>query len=99
MVEVAKAVHTSSCYFCKLFRRATGLTFTEYVVRVRLESVKEMLLKPHVRVSEAAYAAGFQSLSQFNRTFRRIEGESPSGYRDRLPAPPASPSHSTRRAA
>jgi AraC-like DNA-binding protein len=35
-------------------------------------------------VSEAAFEAGFQSLSQFNRVFHRIAGESPSIYRDRL---------------
>lgn len=43
-----------------------------------------LLLGPDKRVSEAAYEAGFQSLSQFNRVFRRIVGESPSAYRERL---------------
>ncbi|MBI3887401.1 MAG: helix-turn-helix domain-containing protein [Opitutae bacterium] len=82
LVEVARSVHVSAFYFCKLFKQSTGLTFTDYLARVRVESVKTMLLNPHLRVSEAAYAAGFQSLSQFNRVFRRIEGESPTVYRD-----------------
>jgi AraC-like DNA-binding protein len=51
---------------------------------VRVETVKQLLLNPHKRVSEAAYEAGFQSLSQFNRVFRRIVGEAPSDYRDGL---------------
>jgi AraC-like DNA-binding protein len=84
LVQVARAVNTSEFYFCKLFRKSTGLTFTDYVSRVRIESVKQLLLNPHKRVSEAAYEAGFQSLSQFNRVFRRIAGESPSVYRDKL---------------
>jgi AraC-like DNA-binding protein len=84
LVKVAQVVNMSAFYFCKMFRRATGLTFTDYVARVRIESVRQLLLNPHTRVSEAAYAAGFQSLSQFNRTFRRIAGEAPSTYRDRL---------------
>jgi AraC-like DNA-binding protein/ligand-binding sensor protein len=84
LVQVAKAVNTSPFYFCKLFRKSTGLTFTDYVARVRIESVKQALLNPHVRVSEAAFAAGFQSLSQFNRVFRRIAGEAPSLYREKL---------------
>jgi len=46
--------------------------------------VKQLLLNPHKRVSEAAYEAGFQSLSQFNRVFRRIAGEAPSTYREKL---------------
>ncbi len=82
--DVARAVNMSGFYFCKVFKRATGLTFTDYLARTRIESVKDMLLNPHVRVSEAAYACGFQSLSQFNRVFRRIAGEAPTSYRERL---------------
>jgi AraC-like DNA-binding protein/ligand-binding sensor protein len=82
--EVAQAVNMSAFYFCKSFKKVTGLTFTSYLARVRIEKVKNLLLDPNRRVSEAAYEAGFQSLSQFNRVFRRIAGESPSAYRERL---------------
>ena len=82
--EVAQAVNMSAFYFCKSFKKATGMTFTDYLARVRVEKVKNLLLNPHKRVSEAAYEAGFQSLSQFNRVFRRVAGESPSVYRDCL---------------
>ena len=82
--DVAKAVNMSAFYFCKMFRQATGLTFTDYLARIRVEKVKNMLLDPNKRVSEVAFAAGFQSLSQFNRVFRKVAGESPSTYRDRL---------------
>jgi AraC-like DNA-binding protein/ligand-binding sensor protein len=84
LAQVAQAVNMSPFYFCKTFRRSTGLTFTDYVARVRVEVVRQMLLDPNKRVSEAAFAAGFQSLSQFNRVFRRISGESPSAYREKL---------------
>lgn len=84
LAQVAKAVNMSAFYFCKVFKKATGLTFTDYLARVRVEAVKQLLLNPHTRVSEAAFEAGFQSLSQFNRVFHRIEGESPSDYRDRV---------------
>ena len=84
LVQVAQVVNMSSYYFCKMFRKTTGLTFTDYVAHLRIETVRQLLLNPHARVSEAAYAAGFQSLSQFNRTFRRIAGEAPTVYRDRL---------------
>lgn len=82
--QVATAVNMSAFYFCKTFKKATGMTFTDYLARVRVEKVKNLLLNPHKRVSEAAYEAGFQSLSQFNRVFRKIAGESPSRYRERL---------------
>jgi AraC-like DNA-binding protein/ligand-binding sensor protein len=82
--EVSRVVNMSAFYFCKTFKKATGMTFTDYLARVRIEKVKNLLLNPHKRVSEAAYEAGFQSLSQFNRVFRRITGESPSAFRERL---------------
>jgi len=81
--DVARLAHRSTCYFCKTFKQATGLTFGDYLARMRIESVKRMLLSPNKRVSEIAFAAGFQSLSQFNRTFRRIEGRSPMVWRDK----------------
>lgn len=83
--QVAASVNTSAFYFCKLFKQATGLTFTDYLARVRVEKVKNLLLNPHKRISEAAYETGFQSLSQFNRVFRRVTGEAPTVWRDKLP--------------
>ncbi len=84
LLQVARAVNMSAYYFCKVFKRSTGFTFTDYLARVRVESAKHILLNPHKRVSEAAYEAGFQSLSQFNRVFRRVAGEAPSDYRPAL---------------
>ena len=84
--DVAKAVNTSTFYFCKMFKKATGLNFTDYLSRVRVEKAKNLLLNPNLRISEVAFAAGFQSLSHFNRVFRRIAGESPTQYREKLPS-------------
>ena len=83
--QVAAAVHTSLFYFCKLFRRVTGTTFTEFVSRTRLEKAKNLLLNPNLRISEIAYEVGFQSLTHFNRVFKKVERESPTCYRARLP--------------
>jgi AraC-like DNA-binding protein/ligand-binding sensor protein len=85
LAAVAKAVHMSTFYFCKQFKKATGLNFTNYLGRVRVERAKERLLNPHVRISEVAYEVGFQSLTHFNRVFRKLTGESPSAYRTHLP--------------
>jgi AraC-like DNA-binding protein len=82
--DVARAVNMSAYYFCKTFRKVTGVTFVDYLARLRVESVKTLLLDPHKRISEAAFEAGFQSLSQFNRVFRRVAGEAPTLYRTRL---------------
>jgi len=83
--EVARALNVSTFYFCKLFKKATGINFTEYLSRVRIEKAKNLLLNPNLRVSEIAYEVGFQSLTHFNRVFLRIVGRSPTAYRDTLP--------------
>jgi AraC-like DNA-binding protein len=82
--QVAKAVNTSTFHFCKMFKRATGLNFTEYVSRVRVEKARKLLLNPNLRISEIAYEIGFQSLTHFNRVFKKITGQSPTDYRSQL---------------
>ena len=84
--EIAKALNVSTFYFCKMFKKATGLTFTDYLARTRIERAKVLLLNPNIRVSEAAYDSGFSSITHFNRVFKRVNGKSPSAYRAQLPA-------------
>ena len=81
---VAKAAGASVFHFCKVFRKSTGIKFTDYVTRVRLEDARTQLLNPNRRVSEVAYDVGFQSLTQFNRTFKRVFGQSPTEFRAKL---------------
>ena len=84
LATVAKAVNTSTFYFCKLFKKSTGVTFTDYLARLRIEKAKTLLLKPDLRVSEIAYEVGFQSLTHFNRVFRKLTGDSPTRFRQSL---------------
>lgn len=83
--QVAKAVNTSTFYFCKMFKKVTGLNFTDYLSRLRVEKAKNLLLNPNLRISEIAYEVGFQSLTHFNRVFKKIVGQAPTEYRAKLP--------------
>jgi AraC-like DNA-binding protein/ligand-binding sensor protein len=82
--QVAKAAHMSTFYFCKMFHKATGVNFTEYVSRVRIEKARTLLLNPNLRISEIAYEVGFQSLTHFNRVFKKLLGQSPTEFRSHL---------------
>lgn len=82
--QVAKACNTSTFYFCKMFKKVTGINFTDYLSRVRIEKSKNLLLNPNLRVSEIAFEVGFQSLTHFNRVFKKILGQSPTEYREQL---------------
>jgi len=85
LAQVAQFVNISSCRLCRLFKRCTGLNFTDYVSLIRLEDSKHLLLNPHLRVSEIAYHVGFQSPTHFGRVFRDKLGQSPTQYRSQLP--------------
>jgi AraC-like DNA-binding protein len=52
-----------------------------YVARTRFEKAAALLREGDLRVSEIAFATGFQSLSQFNRVFKKSSGKSPTEYR------------------
>jgi AraC-like DNA-binding protein/ligand-binding sensor protein len=78
---VARAVNISSYYFCRTFKKATGLNFTEYLSRVRVGKAKNLLINPNLRVTEIAYAIGFQSLPHFNKMFKTFTGMSPTAFR------------------
>src|SRR5881394_2337019 len=85
LARVAQAANISRHYFCKMFKKATGINFIDYLSRVRVERSKTLLLNPNSRISEAAFASGFQSMTNFNRAFKRIAGRSPTQFRELLP--------------
>lgn len=78
---VARVVNMSASYFSEKFKEVTGLNFVDYVARTRIEKARSLLENPNRRISEVAFEVGFQSLSQFNRTFKRVTGRAPSEYR------------------
>ena len=85
LAAVAQTVNMSATYFSAKFKEMAGINFVDYVARTRVEKARNLLLDPNRRVCEVAFEVGFQSLSQFNRAFRRIAGESPRDYRAKLP--------------
>ena len=86
LAAVAQVVNMSATYFSEKFKEMTGINFIEYVARTRVEKARNLLLNPNRRVSEVAFAVGFQSLSQFNRAFKKVAGQSPREYRAKLPS-------------
>lgn len=83
---IAAHVHLSRNHFCRVFKKAAGMTFTEYISRVRVEKAKALLADSGWRIHEVAEGAGFKSISQFNRVFRRYATLSPTAYRASLAA-------------
>ena len=84
--DIARALNMSPFHFCRTFKQTTGRTFVEYLSHVRVERAKILLRDRGLRVSEIAYEVGFQTLTHFNRTFRKLVGCSPTEYRSRSTA-------------
>jgi AraC-like DNA-binding protein/ligand-binding sensor protein len=85
--QVVQHVNISRFYFCKLFKKTTGMTLTEYVARVRVEKAKALLGDPSLRISEVVFAAGFGSIPRFNSVFKHYVGMPPTEYRAALRGP------------
>ena len=79
---VAASVHLSTAAFCRYFKKQTKMTFTDFVNQYRITQAKTLLLKD-ISVSEACYEVGFESLSHFNKLFKKITGENPSVFKNR----------------
>jgi len=81
LLRVAKAVNIHPNYLSQRFKQVTGMNFVEYVAHTRFEKACRLLNDSDLRISEIAFAVGFQSLSQFNRVFKKIGGKSPTQFR------------------
>lgn len=74
--EMGQLTHLSKAAFCRYFKKMTRLTFTEFLNQFRIEQAKR-LLKEDKNVTETCYECGFESLSYFNRIFKKVVGQNP----------------------
>ena len=84
LAAVARVANMSATYFSEKFKQVAGINFVDYVARTRVGKARKLFLNSDRRVSEVAFAVGFQSLSQFNRAFKKVAGQSPRDYRTML---------------
>ena len=79
--EMAQSVGLSTAHFARMFRKSTGETPHQFVLRQRLERAKAMLRAPDARVLDVAVACGFKTQQHFAQVFRDVCGINPTGYR------------------
>lgn len=78
--DIAFLVNLSTAAFCRYFKKQTKMTFTDFVNQYRVNQAKTLLLQDR-NVSEACYEVGFESLSYFNKVFKKNTGENPSEFK------------------
>jgi AraC family transcriptional regulator len=79
--EMAQSVGLSTAHFARMFRKSTGETPHQFVLRQRIERAKAMLRAPNARVLDVAVACGFKTQQHFAQVFRDVWGVSPTDYR------------------
>ncbi len=80
--EVADLSNLTKAAFCRYFKQTTGNTFTQFLNQYRISQSKRLLLMG-MSVSMACFESGFESLSYFNRTFKKIAQENPKDFKQR----------------
>ena len=78
--EIAELVHLNPSSFCRYFRRQTDMTFTDFVNHYRINLAKTLLLQEET-IAEVCYRVGYESISYFNKTFKKLIGETPSSFK------------------
>lgn len=76
--DMARLCSMSPFRFSREFKEAFGISFREYLVRLRLKEAARLLENPQARVAQVAYAVGFNDMSYFSRMFKRYFGVLPS---------------------
>jgi AraC-like DNA-binding protein len=83
LTKVARFVNISANHLSEKFKEVAGVNFVDYIAHTRVGKARDLLQNQQLRISEIAFAVGFQSLSQFNRVFKRLTGKSPTQFRAR----------------
>ena len=78
--KVAELTNLTTAAFCRYFKKSTHLTFTGFLNQYQVNQAKKLLLHDRI-LTEACYESGFENLSHFNKTFKKIAGENPSAFR------------------
>ncbi|MBO9600831.1 MAG: helix-turn-helix transcriptional regulator, partial [Cohnella sp.] len=83
--EIAHNVHFHPAYLSRFFRKKTGLSLSEYIMLKRIAYAKELLSDSEMKVSHIMSHLGYDNLSHFTRTFKRMTGCTPQQYRRNKP--------------
>jgi AraC-like DNA-binding protein len=83
--KMAELTHLSNAAFCRYFKKMTLMTFTEFLNQYRINQAKKLLILDK-NVTETCYECGFESLSYFNRTFKKVVGENPLQFKKKIMA-------------
>lgn len=81
MSDLADFTNLSPSYLSDLFKRKVGISFTEYLIKFRLNKAIELMNSTNLRLIEIANSVGYSDYAQFNKIFKKYMKQSPKKYR------------------
>jgi AraC family transcriptional regulator len=81
LTEISTELDMSPYYFCRLFKKSTGITPHQYLIQQRVERAKQLLRQPENKIADVAMDCGFANPSHFAKHFRKYTGVSPKQFR------------------
>jgi AraC-like DNA-binding protein len=79
--DIAGVANLSPAAFCRYFKTRTRNSFVDYVNQIRVEYARELLMEGRLDITQVSFSSGFNNLSNFNKQFKKMAGETPSQYR------------------
>jgi YesN/AraC family two-component response regulator len=80
--NVAKQVYINHQYLSTLFKNETGMSFSKYIVNLRIEKAKKLLKDTNLKIYEISSLCGYMSTKQFTSVFKQVSGNTPSDYKN-----------------
>jgi AraC-like DNA-binding protein len=82
--DVADIACMTTNSFCRFFKKMTNKSFTQFLNEIRIRNASRILVQEDISVSEVCYMVGYNSITNFNRQFKEIMGNTPNSYRNAI---------------
>ncbi len=84
LAEIASLAGMSEAAFCRYFKARANKTVTDFISEIRIGHACKLLVNQEWTIAQIAFESGFDTLSNFNRQFKKVTGKTPSGYKNTL---------------
>ena len=81
--EMADYLGLNKCYFCQLFKRETGKTYSQFLNELRIEKSKELLENTNLSILDIALTVGYNNQNHYSMAFKKLTGTTPKNYKNR----------------
>lgn len=80
LADLAEYMHISESHLSRIFKKNIGMSFTQYIINIRIEAAISLMNDTNLKVYEIAERVGYQNVEHFSRIFKNITGKSPKEY-------------------